>query len=54
MDRNFQLNQFDKNNDLNDICLEMANGIGYFPSEEDVKKYLKNAPVEQEVCGHSM
>lgn len=48
-DGNFQLNMFKKNNDPNDLSLETANGIGYFPDEKEVNDYLAIVPQEQEV-----
>ncbi|KAE9384315.1 hypothetical protein BT96DRAFT_1008199 [Gymnopus androsaceus JB14] len=47
-DGNYQLNAFAKNNDPNDVSLETANGIGYFPDEDVVKRYLKDTVEEQE------
>lgn len=48
-DGNFQLNEFAKNNDPDDVSLETANGIGYFPDEDEVKNYLDNTQEDQEV-----
>lgn len=48
-DGNFQLNEFAKNNDPDDVSLETANGIGYFPDEDGVKNYLDNTQEDQEV-----
>lgn len=48
-DGNFQLNEFAKNNDPDDVSLETANGIGYFPDEDEVKNYLNNTKEDQEV-----
>ena len=51
MDGNFHLNQFAKNTDPNDVSLETANGIGYFPDDNEVKEYLENTEETQEVRG---
>ncbi|KAE9398647.1 hypothetical protein BT96DRAFT_994712 [Gymnopus androsaceus JB14] len=47
-DGNYQLNQFMKNNDPDDVSLETANGIGYFPDEDEIKAYLQRTKEEQE------
>ncbi|KAE9398182.1 hypothetical protein BT96DRAFT_822298 [Gymnopus androsaceus JB14] len=47
-DGNFHVNEYEKNNDPNDISLETANGIGYFPHQADFDEYLKTIPEVEE------
>ncbi|KAF9059673.1 hypothetical protein BDP27DRAFT_1431029 [Rhodocollybia butyracea] len=48
LDGNFHLGQYTKNTDPNNICLVTDNGIGYFPDQVKVDKYLKNTSEDQE------
>ncbi|KAE9384435.1 hypothetical protein BT96DRAFT_892463 [Gymnopus androsaceus JB14] len=47
-DGNFHVNEYEKNNDPNDVSLETANGIGYFPHQADFDEYLKTIPEVEE------
>ncbi|KAJ3766473.1 hypothetical protein FB446DRAFT_794081 [Lentinula raphanica] len=56
LDGNFHLQQLEKKNysDPNDVSLETANGIGYFPDEEKYRDYQKAASdsSEKSTCSY--